>query len=524
MRIASVRGMAIIGSVAAVLLSTTVAPAAAEPVFASELAFSPDNPTYDPYGQGTTLWGAVNVTQQGWLDFYGRSVVETPSRANLNPGTSDFTFGARIALTRGVGRRNVMQKGNFGDQQWKLSTTVVSGEAGLSCRFSGSGGAVFVTTNQAVIPTDGSWHEVACSRAGNTVRVLVDGVTVAQGSGPIGSISSTKPYLIGSKGAGNLAAPDQYLGLLDNAFVAHDGGGVVVNNAPRADLQVVGCTQLSCTFDASASSDPEGEPLTFTWDLGDGTQAAGSSVVHDFTQPGTYTVLVEVRDPQGAASVASATVNVAETPSAPITFRAVSGANTQGTSITPRIPLTVQPSDALLLYVAANRSDVTLQAPAGWQSLGRRTDGSMQSQLWTRVAQPGDADALVRVISGGSTKMTAHLIAYAGTNGTQPVASAISAAESATRAAHTTPVASASPDAWVVSLWSNKSSSTTGWTAPGPATVRQFQTTAGGGRVTSLVADSAGPIGAASAGGLTAVASQSGGKATMWTVVLAPGG
>ena len=524
MGFARLRGIAVVGSVAAVVLTSLVATANAEATFASELTFSPANPTFDPYGQGTTIAGDVTVTSQGWLDFHGRSVVETPNRANLNPGTSDFSFGARIALTRGAGDWNVMQKGNFSEGQWKLSThAAAGGSVRMSCRFSGSAGAVHVYTDNQAMPADGSWHQVTCERVGDNVRIHIDGAVVAQGFGAIGSISNIKPYLIGSKGVGAISDPDQYLGLLDDAFVrVGSAGDPEVNDPPDANLTLVGCSQLSCAFDGSTSTDPDGDPLTFSWSLGDGTQATGATVNHTYAQPGTYTVQVEARDPSDATSVASTTVTVSTVPLAPVAFRGVAGAGSNSTSVSPRVPTAVQPGDALLLFVSANRADTTLQAPAGWQSLGSRVDESMQSQLWVRVAQVGDAGATVRATSSATAKLTAQVLAYSGTDVMQPVSVAASAAQTRKTAAHTTPVVSTSPSAWAVSLWANKSASTTGWTAPASVSVRHFQGTTGSGRVTSLAADSGGPVGGASAGGLTATASQSSSTATMWTVVLSP--
>ncbi|WP_148598187.1 right-handed parallel beta-helix repeat-containing protein [Aquisphaera giovannonii] len=42
------------------------------------------------------------------------------------------------------------------------------------------------------------------------------------------------------------------------------------------------------TFDASRSSDPQGRPLTFAWDLGDGTRADSAVVRHAFAKPGFH--------------------------------------------------------------------------------------------------------------------------------------------------------------------------------------------------------------------------------------------
>ena len=204
------------------LVVAPMSAANAEPELVSELTFSPDNPTFDPYGTGTSIIGAVDVTDQGWLDFNGRSVVETPDRPSLNPGLSDFSFGARIALTRGVGAWNIMQKGAWGDRQWKLSVHPLNGGAQFSCRVSGSAGIVHVFTQGAVVGADGSWHQVVCARVGNEVQVRLDGAVIARGSGVTGAVSSTRKYLVGSKGSGDLADPDQYLGLLDDAFVEVD--------------------------------------------------------------------------------------------------------------------------------------------------------------------------------------------------------------------------------------------------------------------------------------------------------------
>lgn len=82
------------------------------------------------------------------------------------------------------------------------------------------------------------------------------------------------------------------------------GGG---NRAPTASISVVpegealaGVTRL--TFTATAN-DPEGDPLTYAWELGDGSRASGATAVHVYASRGSYTVTVRVTDSrQGSAS------------------------------------------------------------------------------------------------------------------------------------------------------------------------------------------------------------------------------
>jgi PKD repeat protein len=49
-------------------------------------------------------------------------------------------------------------------------------------------------------------------------------------------------------------------------------------------------------FDATGSYDPDDDPLTFSWNFGDGQGAQGPKVTHRFKKPGNYTVKLRVDD------------------------------------------------------------------------------------------------------------------------------------------------------------------------------------------------------------------------------------
>ncbi len=64
-------------------------------------------------------------------------------------------------------------------------------------------------------------------------------------------------------------------------------------------------------FVGSASEDPDGGPLRYQWDFGDGTAGATSAVAaHTYTKPGTYTVTLTVTDEEDVQASTSVVVEV----------------------------------------------------------------------------------------------------------------------------------------------------------------------------------------------------------------------
>ena len=67
---------------------------------------------------------------------------------------------------------------------------------------------------------------------------------------------------------------------------------------------------LHVSFDASASTDPDGDIDVYTWDFGDGGTATGITVEHRYLSAGSYDVVLEVTDQTGRSSTDTATVTV----------------------------------------------------------------------------------------------------------------------------------------------------------------------------------------------------------------------
>ncbi len=91
---------------------------------------------------------------------------------------------------------------------------------------------------------------------------------------------------------------------VDLADVHVDAPPVAVAGPDRKGF--VGGAYDQLLFDASASSDADGQPLTYVWDLGDGVTRTGEKVLHAYGEPGEYKVRLSVSDGTGLACGQSA--------------------------------------------------------------------------------------------------------------------------------------------------------------------------------------------------------------------------
>lgn len=86
----------------------------------------------------------------------------------------------------------------------------------------------------------------------------------------------------------------------------------VVNQLPIAHVAsfLAGNVGDPVHFNASLSSDPDGGPLTFTWDFGDGETGSGVSTQHTYTRGGNFDAKLTVTDQFGGSSTADITVQI----------------------------------------------------------------------------------------------------------------------------------------------------------------------------------------------------------------------
>lgn len=109
-------------------------------------------------------------------------------------------------------------------------------------------------------------------------------------------------------------------------YLSYANGGQVrriaaiagTNRPPTASATaspLFGPLPLAVRFDASGSTDPDGDTLTFDWNFGDGSPHATTAIAtHTYSVAGRFVAPVTVNDGHAHASVASVTIDAGNTP------------------------------------------------------------------------------------------------------------------------------------------------------------------------------------------------------------------
>ena len=95
-----------------------------------------------------------------------------------------------------------------------------------------------------------------------------------------------------------------------------------------------GAAPLKVTFKGSGSSDPDGDPLKYEWDFGDGTtkSTAKDPPVHTYTKGGNFDARLKVTDSKNASATATVRISVNNSPPVVTLDRARSTARSTATA------------------------------------------------------------------------------------------------------------------------------------------------------------------------------------------------
>lgn len=88
-----------------------------------------------------------------------------------------------------------------------------------------------------------------------------------------------------------------------------------IDRAPTPRM-TINCSELTCSFDGSTSSDNSGISA-YNWEFGDGGTASGAQTSHSYAAYGDYSVRLTVTDDAGQSASISEVLSVSEAPPSP---------------------------------------------------------------------------------------------------------------------------------------------------------------------------------------------------------------
>lgn len=96
--------------------------------------------------------------------------------------------------------------------------------------------------------------------------------------------------------------------------VVHNTSNPAPTAVASSDVTRGSSVPFTVNFFGSQSSDPNGDPLTFVWDFGDGTTSTLENPTHTYTQTGAYTVDLVVSDSENTSNAIPIVIQVGQPP------------------------------------------------------------------------------------------------------------------------------------------------------------------------------------------------------------------
>lgn len=470
----------------------------------------------------TTNSTASTITEPvaGWTAVAGRDGDGIRSRLWSRTATASDA-NTNVTVTTSASAKSVMTVGAYRSTGATPSVTALAGGSNTS-------GTSHVAP-AIPVAASGSWLVSIFSEKSSTdtTWTLPGGVTqrsagATTGSGKISGVwgDSAGPVPTGTAAA--RTATTSTTSSRSATFSVVIAPGDLSDNPPTAAF-TASCSGLVCSFDASGSSDPDGNTLSYAWDFGDGSNGTGRTPSHTYATAGQRSVTLTVSDGTHQDTATHQVDPDVAVTAGEVTYvgSASTAGNRPGHSVT--IPGTIEPGDRLLLFLVTNSTSAAFSTLDGWTQIQTRDGNGIRGRAWTRSATAADAGRTVTVTTGTYVKSVMTVAAYRSTGPAVVGASALGGVDAPTTS-HTAPaVTAANANSWLVNLWSEKSSTDTVWSLPAGTPTRTQAAATGTGKVSGILGDSAGAVPVGPLAGRTATTSTSTSRDMLFSIVLDPG-
>jgi PKD repeat protein len=167
-----------------------------------------------------------------------------------------------------------------------------------------TGTNILTITTSPVAAFTSSCNGLTCSYDGSISQGSIESYAWTYGDGLSGTgIAISHTYGTGGDYIVTLTVTN------DQGTTATASQHITLNGPPAASFTSK-CTALTCTFNASSSSDLDGTIVSYAWNFGDATTGSGATLTHTYAVGGSYAVTLLVTDNGGATGTRTMTVTV----------------------------------------------------------------------------------------------------------------------------------------------------------------------------------------------------------------------
>jgi hypothetical protein len=228
---------------------------------------------------------ATNASQLYGLDLLIADGIPQSFVLDVTSTVANGTYGAGSVIPVTV---------RFNEQVFVTGKPRLELETGFSNAFveySAGSGTTTLTFNYTVVPG----HDANDLDYMLTTSLTLNGGTIRNIGGADAILTLPVPG-----GAGSLGA--------NKSIVINAPAPPVISSNPTVSPSVAGIGQT--VLYSVAATDANGDALTYTWDLGDGTTATGPNVQHAYSTDGTFSASVVINDGRNGTATGGASVLV----------------------------------------------------------------------------------------------------------------------------------------------------------------------------------------------------------------------
>ena len=183
------------------------------------------------------------------------------------------------------------------------------------------------SSGAAGVYNDNHWHQVVATLSSSGMALYVDGALVAGNAATTVGQPFSGYWHVGGDNLGTWPAQPTsnfFGGAIDDVAIyptalnvgqigthyRNSGRTITGSNQSPVAAFTAAPTNMSVTFDGSASADPDGTIASYAWAFGDGATGTGAKPSHTYAAPGAHSVVLTVTDNQGATGQVTHSVTV----------------------------------------------------------------------------------------------------------------------------------------------------------------------------------------------------------------------